>query len=89
MRKITSFTGVEDVDVRESLTLSRVFGMNNIIACLLTHADILIVNSPQSHVQRIITEYFEKLKNNKDRRDHIMDVAVGLIDAGYPEAAEL
>ena len=63
--------------------------MNNLIACLLTPAPILILNTPERHVQTIINEYFEKLTNNKNRRNSIMDVAVGLIDAGYPEAAEL
>lgn len=59
---LTSFSGVEDVDVREQLTLSRVIGMNNLIACLLTPAPVLILNTPDSSVQRIISEYFEKLK---------------------------
>ena len=57
---------------------------------MLTNASILVIRTPQmSGWNPRIEKIFKKYSHDTNRRNSIMDVAVGLIDAGYPEAAEL
>ena len=86
---IKSFRGVEDVDIRKKLTLTKILKPDNIICSMLTNASILIRTPQMSGWNPRIEKIFKKYSHDTNRRNSIMDVAIELIDDGYSEAAEL
>lgn len=87
---IKSFRGVEDVDVHESLTLSRVMKFDNLICAMLTKALVLKIHIPgDNYINRDLYNCFVKYEKDKNRSESIMDVVTWLLDNGYEEAAEV
>jgi hypothetical protein len=87
LQDLTSFTGIDTCsDLTNFRVKTNVY--NNIISIL--YCDKLW-DFNISH--KIINTIFRKYINDKikvsDKKNYIMDCAVELIDAGFPEAAEL
>lgn len=84
---IESFIGVDSLEELIKIRMTNLNSYTNIIATLLCKSlQSLNIFSPDDQV-KIIGKYMKIPLST--RSDHVMDCAVELIDAGYPEAAEL
>ncbi len=85
---IESYSGIENINA-EILSLNSMKHHNNIINVLLIKTNNILMNgkSIDRKVLSIIKKYNDLALST--RKDHVMDCAVELIDAGFEEAAEL
>lgn len=84
---IESFVGIDYLDTLTKMSIAELRSYNSMITVLLCESlSRLIIFSRDERV-KIIEKYMEIPLST--RRDHIMDCAVELIDAGFPDVAEL
>ena len=78
---LQSWRNINDNTIIKELCIDDISQLNNFICVMLLETDKITNNNKNINFKK-----YEKIKN---RSEYIMDCAVELIDAGYPEAAEL
>lgn len=88
--KLSSFRNIDNYSSDMAFTLDDDYTINSIITTLLIKSPLTTVSSnrpEKDNINDILRDYLDK--DLSERKEFIMDCAVELIDAGYPEAAEL
>ena len=81
LSNLISWRNIDKYIIKEHLNIHNTYQLNNFINVMLLQTGIITQNNPNID--------FSKYSEIQNRSEYIMDFAVELIDAGFPEGAEL